>query len=213
MGSSSIDDDGVRTREIVLVDHGILKTLLNSRAPVRGILHSSGSRHGWGATPSNLFVTSEKTLTDADLRKELLRRAKERGLDYDIVIRRVGGGSEAALMEMAKQMAQAGSSVSISEVFKLYADGHEEPLRGVHITELPAESFKEIVATGDTSSLFSDEVIPRVGSLFSMGTSEGGDLPVVTCVSPALLFEDVSLSKTEGPFPAKPITLSPLVEK
>ena len=69
------------------------------------------------------------------------------------------------------------------------------------------------MATGDTSSLFSDELIPRVGSLFSIGISESGDLPVVTCVSPALLFEEVSLAKTEGPFPAKPISLSPLAEK
>ncbi len=213
MGSSFIDDDGVKTRETVLVEHGMLKTLLNSRTPVHSILQSSGSRHGWGATPSNLFVTSEKRLSEAALRKELLRRAKERGLDYAIVIQRVGGGSEASFMEMAKEMMQAGSAGSLSEVFKLYADGHEEPLRGVHIADLPAESFKEIVATGDTPYLYSDELVPRISSLFSMGASAGGDLPVVSCVSPALLFEEVSLAKSEGPFPAKPIMPSPLAEK
>ena len=110
-------------------------------------------------------------------------------------------------------MAQAGSSGSLAEVFKLYADGHEEPLRGVHITELPAESFKEIIATGDTLTLYSDEVIPRIGSLFTMGISAAGELPVVSCLSPSLLFEEVSLSKTQGPFPAKPISPSPLAEK
>jgi len=213
MGSSPVDDDGVKTRETVLIEHGILKTLLNARTPVRGVLQSSGSRHGWGAIPSNLFVKSEKTLPEDELRKELLRRAKERGLDYAIVIRRVGGGSEASFMEMAREMAQAGSSGSLSEVFKLYADGHEEPLRGVHITELPAESFKEIIATGDTPSLYSDELVPRVGSLFTMGISAAGELPVVSCVSPSLLFEEVSLSKTPGPFPAKPVSPSPLAEK
>jgi len=92
--------------------------------------------------------------------------AKERGLDYAIVIQRVGGGSEASFMEMAKEMMQAGSAGSLSEVFKLYADGHEEPLRGVHIADLPAESFKEIVATRDTPYLYSDELVPRISSLF-----------------------------------------------
>ncbi len=214
MGSSSVDDDGIKTRETVLIDHGILKGLLTSRVPVRGFLHSSGSRHGWGAVPSNLFVKSDKTMSAEDLRKELLRRAKDRGLDYAIVVRHVGGGSAASFMQMARQMAnQAGSSESLLEVFKLYPDGHEEPLRGVHIAELPPESFKEIIATGDTPVLFNDEIIPRMTSLFSMGISSGGDLPVVSCVSPSLLFEELSLAKSEGPYPAPPISLSPLAEK
>jgi hypothetical protein len=214
MGSSSVDDDGVKTRETVLVDHGILKGLLTSRVPVRGFLQSSGSRHGWGAVPSNLFVKSDKTMSAEDLRKELLRRAKDRGLDYAIVVRHVGGGSAASFLQMARQMAnQAGGSESLLEVFKLYPDGHEEPLRGVHIAELPPESFKEIIATGDTPVLFNDEIIPRMTSLFSMGLSSGGDLPLASCVSPSFLFEELSLAKSEGPFPAPPISPSPLAEK
>jgi len=214
MGNASVDDDGVKTRETLLIDHGILKGLLTSRVPVRGFQQSTGSRHGWGAVPSNLFVKSEKTLSAEDLRKELLRRAKERGLDYALVVRHVGGGSQASFLQMAQQMAnQSGSSDSLPEVFKLFPDGHEEPLRGVHITELPPESFKEIIATGDAPVLFSDELIPRMSSLFSMGLSSGGDLPVASCVSPSLLFEELSLAKSQGPFPAPPVSPSPLAEK
>jgi predicted Zn-dependent protease len=214
MGNASVDDDGVKTRETVLIDHGILKGLLSSRVPTRGFLQSTGSRHGWGAVPSNLFVKSEKTISSDELRKELLRRAKERGLEYGLVVRHVGGGAEASFLQMARQMAnQAGGSDSLLEVSKLYPDGHEEPLRGVHITELPPESFKEIIATGDTPVLFNDELIPRMTSLFSMGLSSGGDLPVASCVSPSFLFEELSLAKSEGPFPAPPISPSPLAEK
>ena len=55
------------------------------------------------------------------------------------------------MIEMAKQMSsQGGSSESLPEVCKLYSDGHEEPWHGVHMAELPPESFKEIIATGDT---------------------------------------------------------------
>jgi len=212
-GTSSIDDDGVETRDTVLVEHGILKNLLSSRIPVRGITQSTGSRHGWGALPTNLFVTSEKSLTSDQLRKELLRRAKDRGLDYAIIIRHVGGGSEASLMAMARQMTQQSSSESLPEVYKLYPDGHEEPLRGVHIVDIPTDSFREIVATGDAPVLYNDEIIPRMGALFSMGLSSGSDLPVVSCVSPSLLFEEVSLTKSEGPYPALPISPSPLAEK
>ncbi len=214
LGTEAVDSDGVKTRETVLVDHGILKTLLTSRVPVRGVQQSGGSRRGWGASPSNLFVTSVKTMPVGELRKELLRMAKERGLDYGLVVRRLGEGSAMSFMEMAKQLAMpGGSSQSISEVYKLYADGHEEPVRGLRISDLPAESFKEIVATGNTPSLYSDEIFPRMNNIFSMGLSSGGELPVVSCVSPSLLFEEVSLAKSEGPFPAAPVSPSPMIQK
>ena len=214
LGTSSIDDDGVRTHETVLVDHGILKTLLTSRTPVRGLLQSSGSKRGFGAVASNLFVDSQKTLSDGDLRKELLRLAKDRGLDYAVVVRHVGGGSAASFMDMAKQMAnQGGAAESLPEVLKLYPDGHEEPLRGVHISELAADAFKDIVATGEMPALYNDEVIPRISSIFSGISSAGETLPVASCIAPSLLFEEVSLVKTQGPFPALPVSPSPLAEK
>jgi hypothetical protein len=215
LGASSIDDDGVKTRATVLVDHGTLKTLLTSRTPVRGLLQSSGSRRGFGAVASNLFVESQKAMSDGDLHKELLGLAKDRGLDYAIIVRHVGSGSAASFMDIAKQMANHGGAAdSLPEVFKLYPDGHEEALRGVHIGELPAEAFKEIVATGETPVLYNDEIIPRISSIFSGGiTSAGETLPVASCIAPSLLFEEVSLAKTQGPFPALPVSPSPLAEK
>jgi len=106
------------------------------------------------------------------------------------------------------------SSPSLAEVYKLYSDGHEEPLRGVHITDLSGEAFKEIVAAGDTPVLYNDQLSPRMNSIFSMGFSFGGEgLPVVSCVSPSLLFEEVTVAKNEGPFPAAPVSPSPLAEK
>lgn len=216
LGTSSVDDDGVKTRETILINHGILKNLLASRVPVSGILHSTGSRRGWGALPSNLFVTSEKTLSIDELKKELLRRAKERGLDYALVVRRIGAGSGASFLEMARQMAsQQSGSPSIPEIYKLYLDGHEEPLRGLRISDLPVESFKEIVAAGDAPALYSAELMPRASSMLFMGFSfsPGGGLPVVSCVAPSLLFDEVSLARSEGPFPATPVSPSPLAQK
>lgn len=205
LGASKIDDDAVKTYETKLIEHGVLKTLLATRDPVRAVPHSSGSRRGWGPVPSNLFVTSEKSLTADELRKELLRRAKERGLDYAIVIRRVGGGAAASFMKMAMKMApqggQAGSS--LAEAYKLTADGHEELVRGLEIAEMTPASFKEIVAVGDVPVVYTDVFIPRVGALFSLGVSASSDVPIVSCVIPSLLFDDVSLVKSPGPFPTR----------
>jgi len=214
MGASNIDDDAVETRETRLVEHGVLKTLLATRTPVRAVLHSTGSRRGWGPSPSDLFVSSEKSVSNGELRKELLRRAKDRGLDYGIVVRRVGGGATASLMMMASRMAQQGGQASsLAEVYKLYRDGHEELIRGVEISEMLPSTFKDIVAVGDTPVVFTDDFIPRLGALFSMGISASSDVPIVSCVVPSLLFEEVSLVKSQGPFPNPMISPSPLAKQ
>jgi len=215
LGASKIDDDAVKTRETRLVEHGVLKTLLATRDPVRSVPHSTGSRRGWGPAPSNLFITSEKSLSTSDLRKELLRRAKDRGLDYGIVVRRIGGGAAASFMKMASRMAQQGGpgGSSLGEVYKVYPDGREELVRGMEIAELTPAAFKDIVAVGDTPFVYTDEFMPRIGALFSMGISSGADMPVVSCVIPSLLFDEVSLVKSEGPFPNPPISPSPLAKQ
>jgi predicted Zn-dependent protease len=211
---SKLDDDAVQTRETKLVDHGILKTLLATRVPTRAVRESTGSRRGWGAVPSNLLVTTDKAMIADELRKELLRRAKDRGLDYAIVVRHLGGGNAASFMKMAARMAQQGGQQgnSLAEVYKLYPDGHEELLQGVEISEMNAALFKDIVAAGDTPVAYTDEFIPRLGAIFSGGFSANSDLPVVTCVSPSLLFEEVSLVKSQGPYPNLPVEPSPLAK-
>jgi predicted Zn-dependent protease len=215
VGSVKIDDDAVTTRRTLLVDHGVLKTLLVTRDPVRSLLQSTGSRRGWGPSPSNLIVTSDKSLSEAELRAELLKRVKDRGLPYGIVVRRAGGGAAASFMRMAARMAQPGRSAgtSLSEVYRVFPDGHEELLRGVEISEMPSSIFKEIVAVGDRPAVFTDEFIPRAGALFSLGASATPNVPIVSCVVPSLLFEEISLVKSEGPFPNPPISPSPLAQR
>jgi predicted Zn-dependent protease len=214
LGASRIDDDAVATRETKLVDHGLLKTLLATRVPTKAVPQSTGSRRGWGPAPSNLIVATDKATTEADLRADLLRRVKERGLGYGIVVRHVGGGGSASFIQRAAQMAQQGgqAGTSLAEVYRLYPDGHEEPVKGVEISDMNAAQFRDIVAAGDTPAVYTDEFIPRVGALFSLGTSASTDQPVVSCVAPDLLFEELSLTGSQGPFPNPPIGPSPLAK-
>jgi predicted Zn-dependent protease len=215
LGSFQVDDDAVKTRPTLLVDHGVLKTLLATRVPVRTVTKSTGSRRGWGPAPSNLVLTSDQTKSDADLRAELLKRAQARGLAYGIVVRRVGGGAAASFMRMAARMARQGGAQgnSLAEVYKVFPDGHEELVRGIEISEMAPATFKDIIAVGDKPAVFSDEFMPRVGALFSLGVSASPNLPVVSCVVPSLLFDEVSLAKNEGPYPNPPVSPSPLAGK
>jgi len=214
MGNCEVDDEAVKTRETKLVEHGRLKTLLSTRVPTDAISRSTGSRRGWGAAPSNLLVTTDQATTEADLRKQLLKLASDRGLTYGIVVRHIGGGSAAQFVKMAARLMQQGaqSDNSIAEVYKLFPDGHEELVQGAEITDMNAAAFKDIVAVGDTPAVYTDEYIPRIGALFSAGVSSASQVPVVSYVAPSMLFEELTLVKTQGPHPSLPIEPSPLAK-
>jgi len=213
LGGQSVDDDGVRTRETRLVAQGTLETLLATRVPVRAVRSSTGSRRGGGPAPSNLLVSSRKSLASAKLRQELIRLARSRGLDFGIVVRRVGGGdATASLARMAARMAaqtQVGSS-AMAEVYRVFQDGREELLRGMELAEMGPAAFKDIVAVGDTSAVFTGEFASGLGAGLFSGASSGARLPVMSCVVPSLLFEEVSLARSQGPFPTAFVSASPL---
>jgi hypothetical protein len=216
LGGWPVDDDGVLPRETVLVDHGKLKTLLTTRVPVRSLRASTGSHRGPGPAPSNLIVTSERGVAAAQLRRELLKRAAERGLDFAIVVRRVGGGTGGSLARLYEaRMGGRGSAgaAAMAEVFRVRADGSEERLRGVELAELSTASFKEIVAAGDAPAVYTGQFVSGMLGMFGGGWGWGSSPPIFSCVAPALLFDEVSLAGSRGPFPAARAVASPLARR
>lgn len=214
LGGYRIDDDGVAARETSLVDHGTLKTLLATRTPVREVRASTGSRRGMGAAPANLLLISNRSWTTARLRRELLRRAKAGGLEFALIVRRVGAGRASPLLRMAGRAGSGGDSdyaAAMVEVVRVFPDGREELLQGMELSDLTPAAFKDIVAVGDSPNVHSFEFVGGVASIFSGGAGGGaGRLPVVSCATPALLFDDVSLVASRGPFPDAPVTPSPI---
>ncbi len=213
-GAYAVDDDGVSTRVNTVVQSGILKLVLNSRTPASGALQSTGSRHGVSPSPTNLLLTSSKTNTQQELRKMLLERAKARGLEYGIVVRRAGGTAN-EFIQAAMAMAQGGgpSGNNMLEVVKLYPDGREELVHGVQLQSMTAASFKDIVAVGDKPVVYNTIFIPGFTTLMMVGISGDASaltsLPIASYVVPSLLFDEATLKKATGPFPKPPLTTAP----
>ncbi|HVP41911.1 MAG TPA: metallopeptidase TldD-related protein, partial [Terriglobales bacterium] len=185
MGSYRLDDDGVPGRETKLVEKGILKTLLTTRTPVRTIARSSGNRRGMGPAPSNLIVTARNSSPEDQLRKELLRRVTQRGMGYGIVVRHMGGAEvEDVLRTAALVTRQAAPSATLVEVYKLFPDGREEPVRGMELMDLTAAMFKDIVAAGDRPVVYTNLFMLKFGGLFSYGMAAGMEVPEVSFVVP-----------------------------
>ncbi len=213
-GTYAVDEDGVPTRVNTVVESGILKLVLNGRTPVSGATQSTGSRFGVSAAPTNLILTTSKSSNPQELRRMLLERAKARGSDYGIVVRRAGG-SAGDFIQAAMAMAQGGGPVgnNMLEVVKLYSDGHEELVHGLQLQSMTAASFKDIVAAGDQQFVYSNVFIPGFSSLMMVGLSGDASaisgLPVASYVVPSLLFDDATLKRASGPFPKAPVTTPP----
>jgi hypothetical protein len=192
-GFAKVDEDGLPTRETRLVENGILKTLLTSRDPVRGIEHSSGSRHAGQAAPTNIIVTAENGLSSADLRAKLMELVKQRNLPFGILVQRLR-----LLMTPI-------------QIYKVFPDGHQEMIRGVQFVGLNAAAFKDVVAASKDQHMLTVQYRPRATlPTFSLG--EEGYTPLSLAV-PSLLFEDLTIRKARGETPNPPVAKHPFFDK
>ena len=213
LGGYRVDDDGVAARETRVVDHGVLKTLLTMRVPVRGILHSSGNRLGNGPVVTNLFVTADSGLSDQDLRRRLLQLAAERGNAYGIVVRRVANPGLAsfenplALIAAMRGSASGSPTLGATLAFKVFPDGHEELIRNAEVSGINAAAFKDIVAVAKTRTAYT---LPFIGRRsLSFGPAFGGGYAASYVVPSGVLFEEGSLARSAGNAPRLPVVSPP----
>jgi len=211
MGSFDFDDEGVAARQTKLIENGRLQTLLATRTPTQQTKTSTGNARSVGAAPWNLFLTSNKTETSEELRKQLLTVAKQRGYDYGIVIRHTGSAGLSGLLRMAMRMSSQNPGGAAIGAYKVFADGHEELVRA-EINPISLAAFKDILAAGDKSVLYNSPFIPIVGAMLSgAGGASGKDSAIVSYVVPPLLFEEVLLKRPTGPTPKPPVVASPML--
>jgi predicted Zn-dependent protease len=170
LGGFKVDDDGVPTRETKVIDHGILKTLLATRVPVRGVAKSSGNRWGEGPVVTNLVVSADAGagggggggggLSSDALKRKLLELAAARGKPFAIVIRRIGnpwlmGMSDPMAFFAMMGAAESGSpTLQATLAARVYPDGHEEPIRSANLSGITPSTFKEIVAVSTAPTVY-----------------------------------------------------------
>jgi predicted Zn-dependent protease len=190
-GGYKIDEEGVVAKPTTVVRAGILKTLLSSRTPVRGVPESTGNLRERGVAASNVFVNATKTVAPAELRKQLVESAAERGNHFGIVIRRLSGKTATL-------------------AYRVYADGHEELIRNAELSGMNAASFKDIVAVSDQRYVYTEATPQRAGLNVNVPI---GAPPLQSYVVPAMLFADLSVVKIPGNSSKPPIANSPLLDK
>ncbi len=222
VGSYAIDAEGVKTpKQLTLVENGILKTLLSNRTPSRKVRYSNGHQRsaigsGYWTTsavgPGVISIESDSGKSREKVKEELLRLAREEGLDYAIIVRKLkprNNGSQ-YYDPMVRLASTFGSrdGVTLNQALRVYRvsveDGSEEAVRSADLKAVSLSALRHIAAV-------SEERIVK-NTLTTTNWSSG--IPASFIVPEQVLLEELEVKKVKRDFtPKLPIAASPLAEK
>ena len=210
LGHYAYDDEAVAARRVDLVTDGKLGTLCLSRAPTRKLVGSNGhARSVDGGAPraaiANLVVEDQKGVPAAELKAELLAAARDEGLEYALRIEalQLPGvfSSRADLISYFNRAAQGGRG-KLADPLVVYrvalADGRETPLRGAEFAPLELRALKHILAAGQQAHVFNH-----------LGVGLNGAEPPVAVVAPAVVLEEVELTRIQEELEQPPLLRPP----
>ncbi len=215
LGHYRYDDEGVMAERVDLVVNGELKNLAISRSPTKKLSGSNGhgrKASGGGAIQcaiGNLFIEDKNGVSDDELKAKLIETAKAQGLEYGLRVSSVKtagiASSQNDIMSIFMRAAKTGQTklgdpIMISKVF--VSDGHEEPIRGCEFGEIKMTELKNILAAGKTPTVYN-----------YIGVGMGGATPSTSIIAPAVLLEEIELSKIEQEHDRLPILKSPLTRQ
>jgi TldD protein len=197
VGYYPFDDEGVKARRVTVVDRGILKNFLMSRAPIEGFDHSNGhGRRQQGyhvvARQSNLLVESARQVSRAELKSKLIEQIKAAHKPYGLYFDDIEGG-----FTFTQRTLPNAFNVRPTVVYRVYPDGREELVRGVDLIGTPLIAFSKIVATDDQTAVFN-----------GMCGAESGWVPV-SASSPGLLVSEIEVQRKEKSQERPPILPPP----
>ncbi len=213
LGHYRYDDEGVQAQRVDLVVDGTLKTMVMSRVPTKKLSGSNGHARrspGGGSAQSAiacLFIEDKSGVSDEELKAKLIEAAREEGLDYGLrvaCVRTAGlGSSRSDIMAIFRRMQRGGGQTSLGDpvyLYKVFVDGgREELVRGCEFGQIKIRDLKHIVAAGNDPAVYN-----------YIGIGMGGYTAATSIVAPAVLAEELELSKIEQEHEKPPILKTPL---
>jgi predicted Zn-dependent protease len=197
-GHYGYDDEGVISRPVTLVDHGILRNYLKSRTPVKGSLESNGHGRAEGTLDpigrmASTIVRLDKVVSYTKLKEMLLEEVRKQKKAFGLIIADISGGQTNTTtydFQAFKGMPRI--------VYRVDAQTGEETLvRGVEFVGTPIGSLNRIVAASDRVAVFNGYC-----------GAESGYVPVST-VAPAVLISEIELQRTRRALERPPILPAP----
>lgn len=218
VGYFEVDAEGViPPNELVLVEKGVLKTLLNGRSPTKKIRGSNGHKrcflqsgsvaHNIG--PGVIEITTSEGSSKETLKKQLIQLARKEGLDYAIVIRKIPPPKAGTRMSRARgrqdQFFQQPSQPIYAYRVSL-EDGSEQLLRTTELSGISFNDFKRIEAVSKKSQLYTTMLVKN--GFDSDFSNLASGMPTSFIVPDAMIFKELELSQHRRAITNKP----PVVE-
>jgi predicted Zn-dependent protease len=197
VGAYTYDNEGVKARRVVVVEHGILKNFLMSRSPVEGFPQSNGHgrrQQGFAAVArqSNLLVEVSDPVAHAQLKHMLIEEIKKQNKPFGLYFQDIEGG-----FTLTGRVIPNAFNVLPIMVYRVYPDGREELVRGVDLIGTPLTTFSKMVA-GDN----------QIATFNGICGAESGAVPV-SASSPAVLVSQIEVQKKEKSQERTPILPPP----
>ena len=199
-GSYQYDSQGIQARKVTVIEEGVSRRFLMSRAPIEGFPNSNGhGRKQAGFAPvarqSNLIVEVRPAVSRAELKKMLIEQLKKEDKPFGLYFEDIQGG----FTMTGRTMPNAFNVLPIL-VYRIYTDGREELVRGVDLIGTPLTAFGKITAGDD-----------QIGVFNGVCGAESGGVPV-SAVSPNLLLSQIEVQKKERSQERLPVLPAPLEE-
>lgn len=200
-GAYTHDFEGVPAQRVDLVQDGVVRDVLMSRIPRRGKERSTGHGRSLGtdrriALPGAVTVEPDRARSDKKLRKKALQLARQAGLPYVLVVRRLEPPAMSEDFEIA--FSGEGPLAGLTrpqEAYRLYPDGREEPVRGLSFVGVDRRVLRDIAMAGDTGAPVGVmDGAPGPGR-FSVGSV--GGLPA-SWAAPAVVITELELRGRGG---------------
>lgn len=198
-GYIPIDAEGVLSTRTTIIERGMLRGLLTSRQPVKGIPQSTGNKlAGNGPVPTNLIVETTRGLSDEELMEEFQLLVGDRQLEFGMLVKRIAVGTGSA--------GNRPRSLSVKEAYRVYEDGEHELVQPSRVEQFMLGNFKDIIAASEKFN-----VKTRMGR-YSVGPRNQPATNIMTVVTPDLLFEEITMNTSQPVKPKPPILSNPRAE-
>jgi TldD protein len=191
------DDEGVEGQRAALVEDGVLRGFLLSRAPARGFRQSNGHGrrepgHAVVARQANLVVDPARTVSRENLERALLAEVKAQKLPYGLRFAEISGG----FTQTQRYDTQAFKVIPVM-VYRVYPGGRQELVRGVDIEGTPLTALSKITLASNDFQVFN-----------GVCGAESGWVPV-SATSPSLLLQQIEVARQEQGDAKAPILTPP----
>ena len=187
-GAYAADDEGMRPKDVTLVEKGRLLTMLTSRTPQKNLLQSNGHGRAGGAQAGVFQLQSAQAVPASELKAKYLEVLKAQDKPFGYIVRSIANPSEITV-------GNGPGGPFILDVVRVTPDGKEEPVRGLRFGNVAPTAFRDLVEASQERLLYNYRVSAT---------------DAASVIVPSLMFEELEILKVTDVQQKPPIVPSPL---